>query len=189
MKVFVGTVGYHFLRDYSIGPALLPALKALSWAEGVEVDECNWGPVAVVQQFEAMAQPYERVVLLTASDYGAAPGTIVLKRWRGGTTAPEEVQGRINEAVTGVISVDNLLVIGEYFKVWPAQTFIVDVQPGVQEAGEAFTPEVERVVPAVLAAVQQIAHADENNMPAMQDVHVDDLLVNQRHAFSSYTVN
>ena len=128
-------------------------------------------------------------MLLTASDCGATPGTITLRHWRGGTTAPEEVQGRINEAVTGVISVDNLLVIGEYFKVWPAQTFIVDVQPGVQEAGEPFTAEVERVVPEVLAMVQRMAHADTLDLPAMQDVHVDDLLVNQRHAFSSYTVN
>jgi hydrogenase maturation protease len=188
MRVFVGTVGYHFLRDYSVGPALLPELKAVSWAEGVEVDECNWGPVAVVQQFEAMTQPYERVVLLTASDYGAVPGTITVRHWLGGEAAPEELQGRINEAVTGVISVDNLLMIGEYFKVWPAQTFVVDVQPGVQEAGEAFTPEVEAVVPEVLAVVQRMAHADELDLPAMQDMRVSDLLVNQRHAFSSYSV-
>ena len=87
-SVFVGTVGYHFLRDYSIGPKLLPQLQAMPWREGVTVDECNWGPVAVVQQFQAMVQPFERVVLLTASDRGKAAGAITLLRWRGGEALP-----------------------------------------------------------------------------------------------------
>ena len=188
MRTFVGTVGYHFLRDYSIGPKLLPQLQAMQWHEGVTVDECNWGPVAVVQQFQAMAQPFERVVLLTASDRGKVAGDMTLLRWRGGDALPEDVQGRINEAVTGVISVDNLLVIGEYFKIWPSEMFVVDVQPGEQEQGDEFSPEVEACVPDVLATVQSLAHSDSALLPAMTDLGTSDLWVNQRHTFSAFSV-
>ncbi len=42
-KTFIGTVGYHNLRNHSIGPALLPQLQKMQWPEGVDVDELNWG--------------------------------------------------------------------------------------------------------------------------------------------------
>lgn len=185
-KVFVGTVGYHFLTDYSIGPKLLPELKAMRWADGVDVDECNWGPVAVVQQMEAMTQPYDRVILLTASDMGRPMGEITLKRWRGGPATPEQVQGRINEGVTGVISVDNLLVIGHYFGIWPAEVIVVDVQPGAQESGDVLNPDVAKVVPQVKGLLQHLAHCDSGDLPAMLDVYVSDLDVNQSYKFSAY---
>jgi hypothetical protein len=50
-KTFIGTVGYHNLRNHSIGPALLPKLQKMQWNEGVDVDEFNLGPIATVQKF------------------------------------------------------------------------------------------------------------------------------------------
>ncbi len=44
-RIFNGTVGYHNLRNHSMGPALLPQLKKMQWPEGVDVDELNWGPM------------------------------------------------------------------------------------------------------------------------------------------------
>ncbi len=48
-KIFIGTVGYHNLRNHSIGNALLPQLQKMHWSAGVDVDELNWGPIAIVQ--------------------------------------------------------------------------------------------------------------------------------------------
>ncbi len=67
-KVFIGTIGYHILSNHSIGPILLPNLQQQNWPEGVFIDELNWGPIVVIQQFEATKIPYDRIILLTAID-------------------------------------------------------------------------------------------------------------------------
>ena len=42
-----------------------------------------------------------------------------------------KLQDRIYEGVTGVVSLENTLVIGDYFKVWPNEVFTVEIDlPG-----------------------------------------------------------
>ncbi len=170
-RVLIGTIGYQYLRDYSVGPMLLPRLQAMAWPPGVTVEELNWGPIAVVQNLEAMAEPYDRIVLLAAREQGRAVGTLTLRRWRGGLPEPERIQDRIAEAVTGVISVDNLLVIGEHFGVWPEEVFLVDVEPGPEEAGTTLTPPVEAAMPAILETVRRAALAEAPSLPPMEPMH------------------
>jgi hypothetical protein len=168
MQVLVGTLGYHNLRDYSLGPKLLPELQALDWPSGVKVDELNWGPIAIVQDFEAKPVPYDRVVILAATQRVRPVGTITLFRW-GGTLPPaDEIQDRISEAVTGVISLDNLLIIGEYFGIWPDEVLIIDVEPGLQEAGDTFTSAVETVLPSIVGMVQRAATVAIDTLPPLQ---------------------
>ncbi len=175
-SVLIGTIGYFNLRDYSIGPHLLPKLKAMPWPQGVEVDELNWGPIAIVQKFEAMPRPYDRVVLLTARNAGRLPGTITLRRWGGGLPEGNNIQARIAEAVTGVISVDNLLIIGEYFRIWPPEVFVVDVEPGAEEMGETFTPAIEKCLPDVLKTIREAAVKEAEDLPPYQWLRGEDLL-------------
>ncbi len=176
-RVFIGTVGYFNLRDYSIGPKLLPELKAMDWPPGIDVDELNWGPIAVVQHFQALATPYQRVVILTARTANRKPGTVTLRRWSDGLPDAENIQARVSEAVTGVISVDNLLIIGEHFKIWPDEVYIVDVEPGVEEMGDHFTPEVRAAVPQVLALVRQAALEDSHSLPQWEMLNGNELLI------------
>ena len=141
-KILVGTIGYHNLGNHSVGPALLSMLQTLSWAENVEVEEMNWGPIAIVQKFQSLQTPYRRVILLAAIERpGRNIGDIDVFRWMGSLPDEEMIQACIGDAVTGVISVENLLIIGEHFKIWPAETFIVDVEPGPETAGVEFTEE------------------------------------------------
>lgn len=158
--MLVGTVGYHNLRDFSLGPKLLPQLRAVAWPSGVEVDELNWGPIAVVQHFQSLSQPYQRVVILAARRADRPTATITLRRWRGGLPSTEEIQDRVAEAVSGVISLDNLLIVGEYFNIWPDEVLIVDVEPGPEEAGDTLTPPVEVIIPTILKLMVQAAGAD-----------------------------
>ena len=117
-KVFIGTIGYHNLRNHSIGPALLPQLQKMNWKEGVEVDELNWGPIAIVQKFQSLPTPYDRVILLAAIERpGRKIGDITVYKWMGNLPAEELIQRCVGDAVTGIISVENLLIIGEYFKI------------------------------------------------------------------------
>lgn len=174
-RILIGTVGYHLLRDYSLGPKLLPQLQSLSWPGDVEIDEMNWGPVAIVQQFEALSTPYKRVIILTATDLGKREGTITLRVWRGGLPTADQIQARVSEAVTGTISAENLLIIGEHFGIWPEQTLLVDVQPGPEEAGETFTPAVQAAVPRVLSTLQTLVRVSFQALDQIPSVSVEEI--------------
>ena len=129
MRTIIGIVGYYgFVRGYPLGPELMERLRALPWPSGVDIREMNWGPVAIVQDFQASDDKPERVVLVGSLDRGLATGTVSCRRWVGGLLDVSVVQRRMFEAVTGVISLDNLLVIGAHFGVWPASTFTVELQ-------------------------------------------------------------
>ena len=157
-KVFIGTVGYHILSNHSIGPILLPNLREQDWPEGVFVDELNWGPIAVVQQFEATEVPYDRIILLTAIERSErAIGDLTVFQWLGGLPDEQQIQACVGDAATGVISVENLLVIGQYFKVWPKEVFLVDVEPGPEVAGEHLTATVAVKVPQVIETIRTLA--------------------------------
>jgi len=157
-RVLIGTVGYAMLSNHSIGPILLEPLKKISWPSGVSVDELSWGPIAVVQQFEALEQPYDKVVLLVAIERPERKiGEFKLYQWLGSLPDERQIQACIGDAATGVISVENLLVIGEHFKIWPKEVYLVDVEPGPEVAGENLTSEVEENVPEIMNLVQRIA--------------------------------
>ena len=144
MRTIVGIVGYYgFVRGYPLGPELMERLRALAWPDGVEIREMNWGPVAIVQDFQAQADKPDRVVLVGALDRGLADGTVSCRRWAGGTLALAAVQRRMFEAVTGVISLDNLLVIGAHFGVWPVDTYTVELQWPESGLGDLVLGEID----------------------------------------------
>ena len=144
MRTVIGIVGYYgFVRGYPLGPELMERLRALPWPDDVEIREMNWGPVAIMQDFQALADKPERVVLVGALDRGLADGSVSSRRWAGGTLDPAAVQLRMFEAVTGVISLDNLLVIGAHFGIWPAQTFSVELQWPESGLGDLVLGEIE----------------------------------------------
>ena len=175
-NVLVGTVGYGLLSNHSIGPVLLPQLRQLDWPDGIIVDELNWGPIAIVQQFEALETPYDRVVFLIAIERpGRKIGEINIFQWKGGLPDERQIQACVGDAATGIISIDNLLVIGEYFKIWPKEVFIVDVEPGKEEMGQSFTPDVEAVIPEVLKMIQKIAVENSASLPAFETIRGEEL--------------
>ena len=157
-KTIIGTVGYHILGNHSMPPTLFPHLQQLSLPDYVKVDELNWGPVAVVQMFEAEELSFERVVILCAIERADREiGEITVYQWRGGLPDKEQIQACVGDAATGVISVENLLVIGEYFKVWKDEVYLVDVEPGPEVPGEQMTVEMEKQIPNILSIVRQLA--------------------------------
>ena len=144
MRAIIGIVGYcGFVRGYPLGPELMERLRALAWPDGVEIREMNWGPVAIVQDFQAQADKPDRVVLVGALDRRLEAGTVSCRRWVGGTLDTAAVQRRMFEAVTGVISLDNLLVIGAQFGVWPRETFTVELQWPESGLGDLVLGEIE----------------------------------------------
>ncbi len=153
-RILIGIVGYcQFVRAYPLGPELMERLRGVAWAEPVDVREMNWGPIAIVQELQASAEQYERVVLVGAVDHCLAVGSVNCRRWEGRVDDVLAVQRRMFEAVTGVISVENLLVIGAHFGVWPDQLFSVEVQLPESSFGDFVLAEVEAATGAGRGAI------------------------------------
>ena len=144
-NVAIGLVGYYqFVRGYPIGPDLRERLQEIH-QQGDEfvIKEMNWGPIAIVQDFQASSVSYDRIVLVAAVDRGLDPGTVTCRRWIGGSLDVQAVQERVFEAVTGIISLDNLLVIGEHFGIWPEELITVEVQLADSAFGDLVMAELE----------------------------------------------
>lgn len=161
-NILIGTVGYHLLRNHSVGPILLPQLKAKAWNDKVAVEEMNWGPIAIVQYFQTLKIPFDRVIFLVAIERAERKiGDISIYQWLGQLPSEKQIQACVGDAATGVISVENLLVIGEYFKIWPKEVFLVDVEPGEEQAGEHLTAEVDEKIPEILRILEELSQAEE----------------------------
>ena len=128
--VLIGIVGYSPVIDsYPLGPRLMDGLKArLENRHDIAVENMTWSPIHVVQRFqdEGAIRP-RRVVLIGAAAISVAPGRVRGFRWAGGKVPGAAMQERIYEAVTGVVDLENTLIIGSHFEVWPDAIYGVEV--------------------------------------------------------------
>ena len=132
-KTLVGIVGYTpVLEVFPLGPRLMAGLEDALLGQDFVVENMTWGPIHIVQRFqEPHAERFERVVLVGAASNAPTPGAVQAYRWRGGSLPEVELQERVYEGITGVVDIENTLVIGDYFGVWPEETFSVEADlPG-----------------------------------------------------------
>jgi hydrogenase maturation protease len=141
VRVLVGGVGYRNLRDYSLGPWLADKLANRA-RDGIEVEDLSYHPIGLSQNL-LERPPYERVVLVGAVARGREPGTIEAYRWSGELPAANEVQARVAEAVTGVISLENVLAVVGSLGGFPNDVRVVEVEPADEGWGEGFSPQVQ----------------------------------------------
>ena len=128
-STLIGIVGYSAILDcYPLGPGLMTGLEAaLADAGNITVENFTWSPVHIVQRFENHEMPRpDRLVLIGLSAVSQSPGQVKACQWRGGAASEQKVQERVYEAVTGIVDLENTLMIGEYFKAWPSECFTVE---------------------------------------------------------------
>ncbi len=128
-ETLVGIVGYTpVLECYPLGPRLMGALeREVGTLPGTRVENLTWSPIHVVQQFQDVgAWAPARIVLVGAAALCERPGRVRAFRWDGGTLPESVVQARVYEAVTGIVDIENTLMIGEHFGVWPAEVYSVE---------------------------------------------------------------
>ncbi len=151
MRVLVGGVGYRFLRDGALGPYMSDRLTARA-GNGVEVEDLGYHPVGFTQNLQDRPT-YDRIILVAAIERGREPGTVKAYRWDHVLPPAEEIQERVSEAVTGTISLDNLLIVTEAFGAFPDDVRVVEVEPADETWGEGFSPEVEEKLGEIEEAV------------------------------------
>ena len=89
------------------------------WPAGVRVEDISYNPIAVVQrlQDEPLRGRFELAIIVGALQRpGRSPGHVSVYRWDNVLPAPEEIHEAVTEAVTGIISLDNTLVVGAPFR-------------------------------------------------------------------------
>ncbi len=157
MRAVIGGVGYRNLRDHSLGIVMSDELEALAEPPHLLVEDLCYGPVAVAQWFldEALVAPITRAVFITAiaREDGRPPGTISAYRWDRVLPDDDDIQRCVVDAVTGVILLDNTLVVVEWMRALPAETIVIEVEP----LEHAFGDEMSPAVAAAYAEVRRLA--------------------------------
>lgn len=162
-RVLIAGVGYPFLHDWSIGNRIAAEMKQRSWPPGVEFDDWSFGPVDAVFKLQNADPPYDAVVFFGAVERGREPGAVVRRRWDPGELpADDDVQARVGEAVTGVISLDNLVIICARFRALPEEVVLIEVEPVSEEWGDGYSPAVERNLPLLLSYLEKEASGVEH---------------------------
>ncbi len=149
MRVLVGGVGYRYLRDGSVGPLLTEQLAvelAARDANGVEVEDLSYGPVALWMNLQERPN-YDRLILFAAVERGREPGTIETYRWDGKLPERDAIQERVAEAVTGVISLDNVLIVCGALGGLPEDVRVIEIEPEDLNWGEGFSHTVQDRLP------------------------------------------
>jgi hydrogenase maturation protease len=149
--VLVGGIGYRNLRDGSIGLHVIERLADRA-GDGIEVEDVSYHPVGLSQNLQERPD-YDRIVLVGAVARGREPGTVTAYRWDRWLPADDEVQARVSEAVTGVISLDNTLIVCGALGGLPSDVRVVEVEPASQDWGEELSPQIEERLPEIVEAV------------------------------------
>lgn len=175
LRAVIGGVGYRNLRDHSLGIVLSDELEALAQPPALLVEDLCYGPVAVAQWFldEARVAPISRAVFITAieRDDERPPGTICAYRWDHRLPGDEEIQRCVVDAVTGVIFLDNTLIVVEWMGALPRETVIIEVQP----LEHAFGDEMSESVARAYAEVRRLALQFATDVDAIQRLPVRSL--------------
>ncbi|MEO7319692.1 MAG: hypothetical protein ABIZ56_11940, partial [Chthoniobacteraceae bacterium] len=128
-----------------------------SWPNDIKVDDLSYGPISVVHNFAEANPRYERMILITAADFGAKPPAMRWHRWPAILPPPEEIQARVVEAATGVIDWNNLLVVLQQFEVMPEEVYVIAVQPLKTDFGIDLSAGVAALLPEVLRVARELA--------------------------------
>ncbi len=149
----IGGVGYRSLRDLSAANAIVDALLPLVWPDGVEVEDLSYGPMDVI--FRLREAHFARLIIVgAATGPVGSPGEVDRRRWHYAPEPPALVQARVAEAVTGVISLENLLVICAHFAALPPEVTVIEIAPGDDGWGDEFSPPVARSIARVVAELR-----------------------------------
>lgn len=138
VRVIVGGIGYPDLCDYSIGILVQEELSTRAAPSHVVVEDLSYNPIAIIQRLndEPANDRFSRLIAVSAVKRGDEPaGTVRAYRWDGLMPADEEVQRAVTDGVTGIIAIENTLVIARYFAALPDDVIVIEVEPETHEFG------------------------------------------------------
>ena len=160
----VGALGYRNLRDHSVAFEVLERLSEADLGPDVVLEDVSYNPIAVVQWLESLDEEsrFAHVIVVSGIGRDGRPaGAVTLRDWDRVLPSNELIQQAIAEAVTGIISLDNTLVIAGYFQALPARVTIVEIEPLDHAFGAELSEPVARGVTEAVSRIRQLTVAAE----------------------------
>jgi len=164
VRVIVGGVGYPDLCDYSIGIDVQERLSEWAAPPHVSVEDLSYNPIAVIQRLddEPAGLRFGRAVVVSAVRRADRPtGTVSCYRWDGVLPSDEEIQRAVSDAVTGIIAVENTLVVARYFGSLPPEVVVIEVEPELHEFGASMSEPVKAVFDRICNLAMSFATDDD----------------------------
>ena len=142
-RVLIGGVGYRHLRDHSFGVVLIDSLAARDWPSHAVVEDLSYNPIAVVQRLQD--EPHDggfdlAVIVGSRQRPERTPGTLAVYRWDQVLPGAAAIHAAVTEAVTGIISLDNTLIIARHCAALPPTVVVLELEPDAHEWGDELTP-------------------------------------------------
>lgn len=154
-RVLIGGVGYRWFGDRSFGLRATDQLARLDWPPGVDVEDLGYGALHVALDLCDAEPPYERVILIAATERGREPGRLYRVRCDAAAPDNEEVQARMYEASAGVIDLDHLLVIGRHFGALPDDVVAIELEPQPGTNGDVLSRDAQALLPDAVDLVRR----------------------------------
>ncbi len=155
--ILISGIGYSNMRDMSFGRVLHGELAKMPWPEHVHVEDLNFGPVMIYQWLEETSVKYDKLILVSAAERGREPSTLEQYKWDGVLPDEARIQACIEESITGVISLENLLIVCKHFGVLPDDVAIIEIEPRDTEFGLEFSTAVAAKVEEAIELVRNEA--------------------------------
>ena len=142
------------MRDLDFGTQFVRRMEVLDWPDDVLVEDLSYAAHRVLHLLQEL-QPAKVVLVGAMPREVDPPGTI--RRYPLDLTPPpdDEVQERLAEAAGGIIDLDHTLAVCRYWKAFPPDTVVIEVEPADRSFGLGFSEEVEAAVDAILAMVRE----------------------------------
>lgn len=156
-RALIGCVAYPDLRDHSAGLVVVERMLERELPPRVVVEDLSFNPIAVVQrlQDEPPDDYFVRAIFLGSvpRDGLRLPGAITAYRWDGELPDAVEIQRAVTDGVTGIIHLDNTLIVARHFGVLPGETYVIEIEPRDHDFGD----ELSEPVAAAIEPASRIA--------------------------------
>ena len=164
--ILIAGVGYTYLHDWSVGPKVAAQLMGRDFPAGVDIDDWSYGPLDAVYRLRDEQPPYDKVVFFGALDRGRPVGTVTRHVWdKAELPGPDKIQDAIGEAISGVISLDNLVYVCSAFDALPP-CVMLEVEPDPeQKFSDEYSPELVKAIPVLLRYIEEEAGLDGTALP------------------------
>ena len=152
--VLVGGIGLPWLGDLELAMQFVREVEGLEWPNDVLVEDLSFPAHRVLDRLVEI-RPSRVVLLASVRREVDPPGS--LRRCLVDLSPPPdaEVHQRLVESVTlGIVDVEHILAVLLYWRALPAETVLIEVEPGHQSAGLGGSPPVP-MVDEVLALLQE----------------------------------
>jgi hydrogenase maturation protease len=153
-RVLIGGVGYRWCGDASFGLVATDELARMPWRDGVCVEDLGYGALHVAMDLADANPPYDRAILIGATERGRQPGRLYRIRCNGRGHATEDIQARMYEAGAGVIDLDHLVVIGRHLGAFPDDVVAIELEPDAGTTGDTLSPAAQALLPELIDMVR-----------------------------------